>query len=128
MRRAFLVGLAAGGFAAWASELRVAIVQGANIQTFTGVAGGKYSMQCPNVDGGSGQRVLYRPGCPTRTDAGVTCVRDAGSGDVIVDFTSSTGSQDPYRIDLAPTEDRVHVANADSYATNVWCTFHRRNP
>lgn len=130
MRRLVAIVFAVGLLAHYsqASELRVAIVQGANIRTFTGSPGGKYSVQCPNIDGGSGQKVWYRPGCNTRPDAGVQCVVDAGLGDVIMDFTDSTGVKDPYKIDLAPNEDRIHFANADSYATAVYCTIFRRSP
>lgn len=126
-RKAFAIGCLLGVAAAWASELRVAIVQGTLINTFTGSPGGKYSVQCPNIDGGSGQKVFYRPGCPTRADAGVQCQVDAGLGDVLMDFTAATGSQDPYKIDLAPTEDRIHLR---SYTASdaLWCTVHRRSP
>lgn len=127
MKRLVLIA-AAFAIVANASELRVAIVQGANIRTFTGAPGGKYSIQCPNIDGGGGQRVYYRPGCNARPDAGVQCVTDAGLGDAIIDFSSATGTQDPYKIDLAPNEDRIHLANADSYATAVYCSVYRRNP
>lgn len=121
----FAVGVSALAFA---SELRVGLAQGANIRSVTVAAGGKYSFQCPNIDGGGGQRIFYRPGCPTRTDAGISCVVDAGLGDVIVDFTSATGQQDPYKVDLSPNEDRIHFANADSYANSVYCVVYRRNP
>lgn len=123
---AFVAGLVA--WQSQASELRVAIVQGANVSTFTGAPGGKYAVQCENIDGGGGQRVYYRPGCNTRADAGVQCVVDAGLGDVVMDFTAGSGSQDPYKIDLAPNEDRIHLANADGYAIQVYCAVYRRNP
>ncbi len=131
MKRALLIAIGIAAFV-WvgrasqleASELRVATVQGANIRTFTGVPGGKYSFQCPN-DGGSGQKVWYRPGCKLRTDAGVSCVVDAGGGDPIVDFSSSP---DPYKVDLAANEDRIHFANADGYANVIHCNIYRRNP
>lgn len=132
MRRISLafVAVVAVGAVAWfsnpteASELRVSIVQGANIRTFTGTHGGKYSVQCP-TDGGSGQKVIYRPGCPTRADAGVLCVVDAGNGDVIMDFQANA---DPYQIDLAPNEDRFHMANAAGYAAPIYCNVFRRAP
>lgn len=134
MRKALFVGLVVGAVAGWASELRVSIIQGSGIRTFTGSPGGKYSVQCPNIDGGAGQRVAYRPGCPVRSDGGVTCVIDAGLGDVVMDFTTATGSQDPYRIDLAPAEDRIHLRNYDdaiagnASTTPVYCDVFRRNP
>lgn len=129
MRRVLVI-LATVGLAMWlsrpsdASELRVSIVQGANIRTFTGAWGGHYSVQCP-TDGGAGQRVIYRPGCPLRADGGVQCVVDAGSGDVVMDFTANS---DPYKIDLATNEDRLHFANADSYAATIFCNVYRRSP
>lgn len=124
MKRAFLVGCLLGVAAAWASELRVAIIQGALINTFTGSAGGKYSVQCPNIDGGAGQKVFYRPGCPARPDGGVQCLTDAGLGDVLMDFSANA---DPYQINLAPSEDRVHL-RAYTATDALWCTVHRRYP
>lgn len=128
MRRLLLL-VAVFAFAAFASELRVGIVQGANIRTFTGSAGGHYSLQCLSVDGGTDQTVYYRPGCRTRTDAGISCVIDAGQGDTVVNFNSATGgSSDPYKIDLATNEDRFHLATTSSYATPLYCTVGRRSP
>ena len=127
MKRLLFLSFALG-VVAQGSELRVAIAQGTGIRTATLAPGGKYSVQCPNTDGGAGERVYYRPGCPTRADAGVTCVIDAGVGDTIMDFTAATGSQDPYKIDLAPNEDRLHFRNVDDAARVVWCSVARRSP
>lgn len=122
MRR-FLAIVVVIAAAAWASELKVGFVTGLGIQSFTGTLGGKYSVQCPNIDAGVGQRVFVRTGCKTRPDGGVTCVVDAGLGDTMVDFTAN---QDPYQIDLAPAEDRIHIKNADG--NSIWCNIYRRAP
>lgn len=128
MKRAlFAVAVVAG--LAYASELRVAIVRGANIQTFTGAPGGKYSVQCLSVDGGTDQKVYFRPGCNTRPDAGVQCVVDAGQGDGVMNFDPATGgSSDPYKVDLAPNEDRIHFAAVAGYAIPIYCSVFRRAP
>lgn len=131
MRKAFAVGCFMAlwvAVEAFGSDLRIAIVQGSLVQTFTGTPGGRYSIQCPNIDGGSGVRVAYRPGCPNKADAGVSCIHDAGMGDTIMDFTSSTGSQDPYKIDLQANEDRIYFVQPDLVTNSYWCTISRRSP
>lgn len=140
MRKAFIIGCVLG-LAAHASERRLSTVQGTLIQTWyapsaTATAsatstnfGLKVSIQCPNVDGGSGQKVYYRPGCLAKLpDAGRMCSHDAGVGDVIMDFTAATGAQDPYRIDLAGNEDRIHLASVNGYSDAVYCHVYRVSP
>lgn len=122
MRR-FLAIIVVIAATAWASELKVGLLSGLGIQSFAGAAGGKYSVQCPNTDGGAGQRIYLRPGCKARADAGITCVIDAGLGDPIIDFAANS---DPYQIDLATNEDRIHVKTADS--NGIWCNVYRRSP
>lgn len=110
--------------AAYASELLVSSKHvGASIVTFTGSFGGKYSVQCPNIDAGAGQKIYIRPGCPTRTDGGVTCVIDAGAGDTLIDFQSNA---DPYKVDLGATEDRIHMKTGDG--NTALCHVYRRSP
>jgi hypothetical protein len=126
MRKALFVGLVFGAVAGWASELRIGHVQGTGIQTVTVAPGAKLSIQCPNIDGGAGQQVWYRPGCPLRTDAGITCILDAGLGDVLIDFSANA---DPYAINLAPNEDRVHLCHYPSgCVTPKYCLVYRRSP
>lgn len=135
MRNVFILAVALG-LAAQAGELRLTTVQGANIRTWfapgasatasatTGNSGMKLSIQCPNVDGGAGQKVHYRAGCLPTTK----CAADAGVGDVIMDFTAATGVQDPYKVDLAGFEDRVYLASEGSYAVPLYCHVFRRQP
>lgn len=138
MRFAFIfgcvLGLALAVFTrpAEASELRLTTVQGANIRTWyapgatatasasSGSYGMKLSIQCP-TDGGAGQKIYYRPGCLPST----RCAADAGPGDAVIDFTSNP---DPYQIDLAGHEDRVHLASVTGYASTVYCNVYRRSP
>lgn len=124
MRTLFLLAVFLIALMAWASELRVGIVKGANIQTFTGEPGGRYAVQCPSIDGGTDQKVWYRPGCPARADGGITCVVDAGLGDIVLDFKSLDR---PYPVDLAPTEDRIYFGTFPDYSP-MFCTVARRNP
>lgn len=113
--------------AAYASEVQVGWkTVSTSIVTFTGSFGGKYSVQCPNIDGGSGAKIFIRPGCPTRTDGGVSCVIDAGTGDMLLDFSTASGSADPFKVDLASNEDRIHAKTADGNAN--LCYFYRRSP
>lgn len=129
LRKLLIIGCLLGVWTAWASELRVAIVQGVGIRTFVGSPGGKYSVQCLSTDAGTDQKVFYRPGCALRPDAGVLCIADAGRDDIAMNFNPATGgSSDPYKIDLAPGEDRIHMSAADSPTIPIYCTVARRNP
>lgn len=132
MRKLFLLALALGAVAQ-AGELRLTTVQGANIRTWyapgasatasasSGSFGMKLSIQCPNVDGGAGQKVYYRPGCLSTTK----CAADAGVGDAIIDFTANL---DAYKVDLTASEDRIHLASVNGYADAVYCHVYRRAP
>jgi hypothetical protein len=109
------LGLLVIGVVALADEYNAAgtPVQGALIQTASGlIADNSYAIQCPNIDGGSGQKVFYRPGGCTG------CVVDAGLGDTLMDFTSN---QDPYPIRLRVGMDRVHL-RAYTATDALWCT------
>ncbi len=105
MRKLWPVLLLAGvvAVAAYADEYNQngTIVRGTGVQSATGLnTDDSYAIQCPNIDGGSGQKVFYRPGgcsgCPT----------DAGLGDVLIDFTSN---QDPYPVRLRPDMTKIHL-------------------
>jgi hypothetical protein len=89
------------------------VVQGTGIQSATGLNNDDtYAVQCPNIDGGAGQKVFYRPGGCTG------CVTDAGLGDTLIDFSSN---QDPYPVRLRPNMTKIHL-RAFTAADAVWCT------
>jgi hypothetical protein len=115
MRKLLLVvGLVAVGVAV-ADEYNAAgtIITGTGIQSVTGLnADDSYALQCPNIDGGSGQRVFYRPGGCTG------CVVDAGLADTLVDFTVN---QDPYPIRLRDQMTKVHLRGFNA-SDAIWCT------
>lgn len=107
--------LAVLGAAVLADEYNAAgtIVQGTGIQSATGLnADDTYALQCPNIDGGLGQLVYYRPGGCTG------CVTDAGPGDTLVDFRTNF---DPYPIRLRENMTKVHL-RAYTATDAVWCT------
>lgn len=122
MRRATLTTLALVGVVlpALASDHQLAIVQGTGIRTATLTEGAKVAVQCPNIDGGAGQKVFYRPG---GSCSGCTTV-DAGYGDVLMDFTVNS---DPYPVTLAAKESLIHLRSYDP-AVALWCTVVGRSP
>jgi hypothetical protein len=136
-RIVLLLALASAVVFAASPGNRIATVQGANVQCFltndggtrsTGRTGLDLDIQCPNIDGGAGQKNYIRAGCAKTADGGGSCVQDAGVGDLIMDFTSATGSADPIHFKLGPAEDRFCIADSVSYATAVYCTVHERRP
>lgn len=113
---------------------RIATVNGTSIKCFTTNDAGVYStgrtgldldIQCPNVDGGAGQRVYARAGCALKTDGGGSCVMDAGVGDVILDFQSNP---DPIHFKLGTAEDRICFHDTTTGATVVYCHIYERRP
>jgi hypothetical protein len=98
-----------------AGGLQRAVVQGTGVQCFTaGGQAGHYLVQCPSIDGGTGQKVWYRP--TQAADAGG--VTDAGLGDLVMDFSSNT---DPVPVDLAPGEARICFGTFTDYSA-LYCT------
>lgn len=71
-------------------------------------------------DGGC---TYYRPGCGVRADGGVTCVVDAGPGDVRVCFGNVS---DPYKVDLCANCDRIHFRGDDNTLNNTVDVYLRR--
>jgi len=89
------------------------LVSGQGIQTASSLNNDDtYAVQCPNLDGGSGQKVWYRPGGCTG------CVTDAGQGDTLLDFTTN---QDPYPVRLRPGMTKIHLRGFLA-ADAIWCT------
>jgi hypothetical protein len=114
MRKLGLVLLVIGA-AVLADEYNASgtIVSGTGIQSATGLSNDDtYALQCPNVDGGLGQLVFYRPGGCTG------CVTDAGMGDTLVDFRTNL---DPYPIRLRDGMTKVHL-RAYTATDAVFCT------
>lgn len=103
----------------WAAG-RVALATGTGVQSVTLSEGAKVSVQCPNLDGGSGQKVYYRTG---GTCSGCT-VADAGVGDVLMDFTTNP---DPYPIQLGPKETLLHLRSYDP-SVLLYCPIFPRVP
>lgn len=101
------------------------VAQGQNIQTLVVGFGVKVCLTCPNLDGGTGQKVFYRPGGCT------TCVIDAGPGDNLIDFTQAT---DCYPITMRYSSttsgtrmDRLHLRGLN--ATDViYCSAPQVSP
>lgn len=89
------------------------VLQGQNIQTASGLnADDTYAVQCPNLDGGNGQKVYYRPGGCTG------CPTDAGTGDTLLDFTLN---QDPYPVRLRDGMTKIHLRGFLA-ADQIFCT------
>ena len=102
-------------------NLNGTITQGTGIQTATpaGATGGsKLVIQCPNIDGGSGQLVYYRPGgCSS-------CPVDAGPGDYLIDFRTNT---DGYPVVLRAGMNRIHL-RAYTATDAVYCAVIPKSP
>lgn len=99
------------------------VTQGTGVQVATATGGSswagspKLGIQCPNMDGGTGQQVYYRPGC-------ATCIVDAGPGDYFIDFTKNT---DGFPLTLRAGMDRVNL-RAFNPTDALWCTVVPRSP
>lgn len=103
MRKLGLLLVLATGAAVLADEYNAngTVLQGTGIQTASSLnADDTYAVQCPNVDGGSGQRVFYRTGGCTG------CVTDAGPGDTLLNFTVN---EDPYPVRLRVGMTKIHL-------------------
>lgn len=100
------------------------VVSGTGIQTATATSpatwagGSRLAIQCPNIDGGAGQRVFYRPGGCSG------CVADAGLGDTLLDFTIN---QDPFPTTLRNGMSKIHLRGFAA-TDAIWCTVTPRSP
>lgn len=122
----WIVCAALVGGVALADQIRIGGVAGVNITTFNNAqdaggtgTGAKLAFQVR--DGGC---TYYRTGCAPRADGGITCVVDAGPGDVYVCFSPVS---DPYQFDMPANADRVYFRAFDP-AQSVTADVYLRRP